>query len=168
MTNSATGSSKSRTQTKRKFTKGKSTVCTPVTGIAESQREAERTRESDQQRQKEVKQDLIDTIKASRRAVDANKADTNKAGLVWCTECATQLRKDERIIKAHFLSAHQVDPSHSLIKAVLNNRQCINGEILTGNVRRLPTDGIPDYDQIHSGKLFGEVQGGGVETNRRK
>ncbi len=163
MTNSATGSSKPGTQTKRKFTKGKSTVCTPVTGIAESQREAERTRESDQQRQKEVRQDLIDTIKASRRAVDANKA-----GLVWCTECATQLRKDERIIKAHFLSAHQIDPSHSLTMAVLNNRQCINGEILTGNVRPLPTDGIPDYDQIHSGKLFGEVQGGGVETNRRK
>lgn len=87
---------------------------------------------------------------------------------VWCTECPTQLPPDRPAIRKHFLDEHKIDPSHALYKAVLSNKECLNGVLPTGIVRKLPTDGVPDFDQMHSGRLRGEVSAGAYGTNRRK
>lgn len=88
-------------------------------------------------------------------------------GLVWCTECATQLRKDKVEIRAHYLKEHRIDPSRALFQTVLNNFECLNGEIRTGVVRSSPTDGVDDYDRKHSGKLPGQVSAGAFGMKRR-
>lgn len=88
------------------------------------------------------------------------------AGLVWCTECATQLSKDKTEIRAHYLKEHCIDPGYELFQTVLNNHDCLNGEIRTGVVRPSPTDGVDDYDCKHSGKLPGEVSAGAFGMKR--
>lgn len=90
------------------------------------------------------------------------------SGQVWCTECPTQLPRDAKAIKAHFLVAHKMIPSGELLNAVLSNRECLNGVISTGVVRAVPTDGVADYDRLHSGKLPGELSAGAFGMGRRR
>jgi hypothetical protein len=63
-------------------------------------------------------------------------------------------------IRAHYLKEHRINPSRALFQTVLNNFECLNGEIRTGVVRSSPTDGVDDYDRKHSGKLPGQVSAG--------
>jgi hypothetical protein len=100
--------------------------------------------------------------------ISVKKSGTTALGLVWCTECATQLPKDVKVIKSHFLAEHKMIPGSELLTKVLTNRECINGLISTGVILPTPTDGVSDYDRLHSGKLHGEVSAGAYGLGKRR